>query len=66
MMHHRSNEGATSMCVETNTPPSQPTPLTAQERHRIMRLCLRVTHDRQSAEDLTQETLIEAWRHAGV
>lgn len=66
MMHHRSNEGATSMCVETNTPPSQPTPLTAQERHRIMRLCLRVTHDRQSAEDLTQETLIEAWRHAGM
>jgi len=36
----------------------------APERARLLRLCLRVTHDRQQAEDLTQEVLLEAWRHA--
>jgi DNA-directed RNA polymerase specialized sigma24 family protein len=39
-----------------------PTPI-AEERARIVRLCLRATHDPDAAEDLAQETLLEAWRH---
>ncbi len=39
-----------------------PTP-TAEERARILRICLRATRDRDAAEDLAQETLLEAWRH---
>lgn len=35
------------------------------ERSRLVRLCARITDDPASAEDLAQETLIEAWRHAG-
>lgn len=34
------------------------------ERSRIVRLCARFTGDAEAAEDLAQETLIEAWRHA--
>src|SRR3954462_7921954 len=30
---------------------------------RLVRLCAHFTGDRDSAEDLAQETLIEAWRH---
>src|SRR5579884_1261519 len=33
------------------------------ERARLVRLCARLTGDSQVAEDLAQETLIEAWRH---
>lgn len=33
------------------------------ERARLVRLCARLTGDSQIAEDLAQETLIEAWRH---
>jgi RNA polymerase sigma-70 factor (ECF subfamily) len=33
------------------------------ERALILRICLRATRDRDAAEDLTQETLLEAWRH---
>jgi RNA polymerase sigma-70 factor (ECF subfamily) len=29
----------------------------------ILRICLRATRDRDDAEDLAQETLLEAWRH---
>lgn len=36
----------------------------AAERPRLVRLCTRITGDPGSAEDLAQETLIEAWRHA--
>jgi RNA polymerase sigma-70 factor (ECF subfamily) len=33
------------------------------ERARLVRLCARLSGDRDAAEDLAQETLIEAWRH---
>lgn len=32
------------------------------ERVRLVRLCTQLTGDRQAAEDLAQETLLEAWR----
>jgi len=34
------------------------------ERAWIVRFCLRFTGDRDAAEDLAQETLLDAWRHA--
>lgn len=33
------------------------------ERRRLVRLCAAITRDRDAAEDLAQETLLEAWRH---
>lgn len=36
--------------------------LLAGERTRLVRLCARITGDAEAAEDLAQETLIEAWR----
>lgn len=33
------------------------------ERERIVRLCTTLTGDRDIAEDLAQETMLEAWRH---
>ena len=33
------------------------------ERRRLVRLCASITGDQASAEDLAQETLLEAWRH---
>lgn len=33
------------------------------ERTRLVRLCARFTGDSNAAEDLAQETLLEAWRH---
>jgi RNA polymerase sigma factor (sigma-70 family) len=36
----------------------------AHERDRIVRFCARYTGSTDAAEDLAQETLIEAWRHA--
>ncbi|HEX5547902.1 MAG TPA: sigma-70 family RNA polymerase sigma factor [Ktedonobacterales bacterium] len=39
-----------------------PTPTDA-ERALILRICLHATHNRDVAEDLAQETLLEAWRH---
>lgn len=35
-----------------------------EERARLVRLCARLTASRDAAEDLAQETLIEAWRSA--
>lgn len=35
-----------------------------RERGRLVRLCARLTGDVDAAEDLAQETLLEAWRHA--
>jgi RNA polymerase sigma-70 factor (ECF subfamily) len=32
------------------------------ERRRLVRLCARISGDRDAAEDLAQETLLEAWR----
>ena len=34
------------------------------ERRRLIRLCAAITGDRDAAEDLAQETLLEAWRNA--
>ncbi len=42
---------------------SVPMAITADERTRLVRICLRATRDRDTAEDLTQETLLEAWHH---
>src|SRR5438874_1625815 len=36
--------------------------ITAEERAWLVRLCARLADDRDVAEDLTQETLITAWR----
>jgi RNA polymerase sigma factor (sigma-70 family) len=38
--------------------------ITAEERERLLRYCARVTGDAQAAEDLVQQTLLEAWQHA--
>ena len=35
------------------------------ERPRLVGLCARLTGNREIAEDLAQETLLEAWRHLG-
>lgn len=35
----------------------------AAERPALVRLCTRFTRDREAAEDLAQETLLQAWRH---
>jgi RNA polymerase sigma-70 factor (ECF subfamily) len=37
----------------------------ARERRRLVALCTRLTGDPCAAEDLAQETLLEAWRHLG-
>jgi len=37
--------------------------ISAQEWTRLVRLCAVITNDREVAEDLAQETLLEAWRH---
>src|SRR3954471_10932840 len=34
-----------------------------RRRARLMRLCARLAGDRDAAEDLAQETLLEAWRN---
>jgi RNA polymerase sigma-70 factor (ECF subfamily) len=44
----------------TSTP--APCEITPEERARLVRLCLRYTRDSDAAEDLAQETLVEAWR----
>lgn len=36
----------------------------AAERPRLARLCRQLTHNAGAAEDLAQETLLEAWRLA--
>src|SRR5690349_11143058 len=38
--------------------------ITPEERGRLLRYCARVTGDAQAAEDLVQQTLLEAWQHA--
>ncbi len=37
--------------------------ITPQEWTRLVRLCAIITNDREAAEDLAQETMLEAWRH---
>jgi hypothetical protein len=38
---------------------------TDAQRRRLVRLCASLSGDRDAAEDLAQETLLEAWRNAG-
>lgn len=38
--------------------------ISANERVRLVRLCARLSGSFEAAEDLAQETLLEAWRHA--
>ena len=48
-------------------PAAEPFPLEetlATHRARLVRVCARLTGSEDAAEDLAQETLIEAWRHA--
>ncbi|MGZ3600563.1 MAG: RNA polymerase sigma factor [Ktedonobacterales bacterium] len=45
------------------TTPLLPATITPDERAQLVRICLRATRDRDTAEDLAQETLLEAWRH---
>lgn len=47
----------------TRMPAIMPPTPTAEERAQIVRLCLRATRDPDTAEDLAQETLLEAWRN---
>src|SRR5947208_6787284 len=50
-----------------NLSPEQPAQLqeiTPDERQRLLAYCTRVTADVQAAEDLVQQTLLEAWQHA--
>src|SRR5712691_4776151 len=44
----------TTWCLEAEIP---------AERARLVRWCARLTGDVESAEDLVQETLLEAWKH---
>jgi RNA polymerase sigma-70 factor (ECF subfamily) len=60
-----------SSAGHTASPPSQQadfviggTALSAQEREQLVRFCTRLTGSAHDAEDLVQETLLEAWRHA--
>lgn len=45
------------------TPASVPMAITSEERAQLIRICLRTTRDSDTAEDLVQETLLEAWRN---
>lgn len=37
--------------------------ISPQEHARLVRLCATITGSSEAAEDLAQETLLEAWRH---
>ncbi len=50
------------MIQKTNTTSDFET-LVSRERARLVRLCARFTGESSVAEDLAQETLLEAWRH---
>lgn len=52
------------MLVTQLTDTSGLLPLSAEDRARLVRLCAYLSGDREVAEDLAQETLLEAWRHA--
>lgn len=52
------------MLVTQLTDTSGLLPLSADDRNRLVRLCAYLSSDREVAEDLAQETLLEAWRHA--
>jgi RNA polymerase sigma factor (sigma-70 family) len=52
------------MVAELAAQYTQPRTIQETERTRLVRFCARRTGDADVAEDLAQETLIEAWRHA--
>ena len=59
----------TTAAVETTTvatpvrDPAHRRLWTESERRRLVRLCASITRDRDAAEDLAQEALLEAWRN---
>src|SRR5260370_19350001 len=48
--------------MEQRTNEEIPCFVAQEERASLVRLCTAITHDRDAAEDLAQETLLEAWR----
>jgi RNA polymerase sigma factor (sigma-70 family) len=48
--------------MEQRTSEEIPYFVSPEERAHLVRLCAAITHDRDAAEDLAQETLLEAWR----
>ena len=48
--------------LETDTAPANPELVSPAERDRLVRLCARLSGAAQVAEDLAQETLLEAWK----
>src|SRR5438309_742629 len=48
--------------TESKTPDSEPELFSPVERDRIVRLCMRLSGSAGAAEDLAQETLLEAWK----
>lgn len=55
--------GETRVVQDTDNPDDIEVML-ATERARLVGLCARLSDDIDAAEDLTQETCLEAWRHA--
>jgi DNA-directed RNA polymerase specialized sigma24 family protein len=47
---------------ESTTAASDPELWSPAERDRLVRLCARLSGSMEAAEDLAQETLLEAWR----
>ena len=48
---------------EVNVATPTPMNVTSTERAQVVRICWRATPDRDTAEDLAQETLLEAWHN---
>lgn len=65
-MPHVSTERAPSPVAPTDAPVAanaRATLWSAPQRARLVRLCAAIVRDAVVAEDLAQETLLEAWRH---
>jgi RNA polymerase sigma-70 factor (ECF subfamily) len=56
--------GVTVRSVHVNAETTPPELWRDAERRRLVRLCAAITGDAAAAEDLAQETLLEAWRNA--
>lgn len=55
--------GTVTQEPERNAIPSSPDEALVAERERLLRFCTRLAGSADVAEDLVQETLLEAWRH---
>lgn len=55
--------GRSGLLVERGTAIGELEDAAARERAGLVRLCARLSGDADAAEDLAQETLLEAWRH---